>query len=128
MSGGPCVLVVPSVHHRAAILAEGPCGARMPLAQWSELERKWNPLDDAGRRWMLGSDGEVALVLAWKGERVVPGIARALECTTWPPAWMALLWSFSETFTPPKVEPVIEFAQWLERQGRVSRVVMLRIS
>jgi hypothetical protein len=66
------LLVVPP--EGSDLLAEGPCGARPPLAQWCAGLGEWLPLDDKNRLgWMRSSEGARALVLTWEGEFVRAG-------------------------------------------------------
>lgn len=100
------VLLVPAEGDPLGLLAEGPCGARPPVAHRYGLPRLMLA-PDARVRWLgaheriRGVPAERALVLAWDGKPVVEGIDRLARLTPstlaaeeWPdgyaraPAWL----------------------------------------
>jgi hypothetical protein len=73
------LLLIPTDATRKALLGDGPCGARVPVAWWDDHHE-----DDGGQMWCEGpvSRGfthQRALALAWDGRSTGPeGLARAL--------------------------------------------------
>lgn len=88
MSDVWAVLLVPAEGHEA-LLAEGPCGARPPVAVRQEMAygpARWHPWPDAGNHDrdtpisdVLGRGHPVALVLAWDGKLVPAGCVPLAE-------------------------------------------------
>jgi len=72
------VLLVPEEGDPLGLLAEGPCGARPPVAYEWQAVKKWRTYDgplpppERRRPYWRG-----ALVLAWDGEPVAEGLDRA---------------------------------------------------
>jgi hypothetical protein len=71
------LLLVPAEAHREALLGDGPCGARVPVAhRWEFDSPKCKTPWEAG--WPK-SGGATVLALAWRGRSTGPeGLARAL--------------------------------------------------
>jgi hypothetical protein len=65
------VLLVPSQDHREALIGDGPCGSRAPVA-WFTATHRWRA--GVADRY-AGTEGQ-ALVLAWDGKPVADGLAR----------------------------------------------------
>lgn len=74
------VLLVPTEAHRGALIGDGPCGSRAPVALQSAIEPyPWMPTSRSRPRpttkwtnWYTHG----ALVLAWDGKPVPDGLAR----------------------------------------------------
>lgn len=82
MTAVAAVLLVPTEAHREALIGDGPCGSRAPVAWYDEIAlRRWIPghlpsafaSEAALRGWTRPTE---ALVLAWDGEPVADGLAR----------------------------------------------------
>lgn len=121
------ILLVPSVAHREAMIGDGPCGSRAPLAyratlpsiagDWCGLPRHCH--------WEQGH----ALVLAWQGRPVPDGVFRAWDY--WGPdedeaAFRATLWTTYDVLA--EALGSLSAARWLaeslERAGR-GRLVLI---
>jgi len=77
-----CVLLIPEESDPLNLLAEGPCGARPPVAVTSQFDRRVDAAPD-GRWYPCVKDGtripgRCALVLAWDGEPVQVGLWAAV--------------------------------------------------
>ena len=70
------ILLIPAQNDPYRLLAEGPCGARMPIA-YRSVHGEWRA---SGKKTLLHYHQEEALVLAWEGEVVPEGIQRAMRC------------------------------------------------
>ncbi len=76
MSQITSILLIPTEAHREALIGDGPCGSRAPVAVMFVLA--------AGRVWCAARPdrpcvvwhGDEALVLAWDGKPVADGLAR----------------------------------------------------
>jgi hypothetical protein len=80
------VLLVPAEGDPHELLAEGPCGARPPVACWDG--ERWRSWADNGW-WCPLVPARRALVLAWDGKDIKEGYAwasRAASC-----AWLGYL-------------------------------------
>lgn len=88
------VLLVPVKGDSLGLLADGPCGARPPVAAKPLTDGPWGVCDDdwRGRRQLARDKGNAdllfvrALVLAWDGKPVAEGIDR-LRWRGYPPDW-----------------------------------------
>lgn len=72
------VLLVPHPGDELGLLAEGPCGARPPVARKKPGHSDWLPGHAVKPGWSPGPRGTLtALVLAWDGKPVAEGLDRA---------------------------------------------------
>jgi hypothetical protein len=90
MSEIKAILLVPAEDDPHGLLAEGPCGARPPLACWDG--ERWRSWTDNGWWWPV-VPGRRALVLAWGGKTVAEGLDRANR--VWVGRWCGYLLDWS---------------------------------
>jgi len=83
------VLLVPEEGDPHRLLAEGPCGARPPMAFASSVTNRWYSSEDLGpgRAAMRRPGRRYALVLAWGGGVVPEGVHRVDDVLGMPGTW-----------------------------------------